>query len=399
MASLGELFIELGIFADTKELKNFEKKLEKVSKKIKETGKETQKTNENGKKFASGLIAIATAVSGAIFALSRMTDSLMSNNQAFLNLTRTSDIALDTFQKWDNVGRMFGIKNAAQQIANLNQALYKLKLTGEGSDGFLYLASMGVDIMGSDAEGIMEQLRSRIKGLDDNAAAFLLSQAGIDPTMLHLLRMTRAEFEAFNQATSKYRLTEEQAKNLQLMNAQLEAAKIKLQYLRDRALMAILPDLVRFVEVISNITEKIKNLLEWLNNGSPLSNFVKGVLKITAVVLTWIAAIGSLIKMLTILKTALLLLTAHPLIAALTAIAGGLMWLYNKSQENKTGSVGIPNTRGLDQHIDNRQYNQSSNRNQQITMNNTIHTSQTAKAVNDELYYYQNYAFGSGYAY
>ena len=228
MASLGELFIELGVFADTKELKNFEKKLEKVSKKIKETGKETQKTNENGKKFASGLIAIATAVSGAIFALSRMTDSLMSNNQAFLNLTRTSDIALDTFQKWDNVGRMFGIKNAAQQIANLNQALYKLKLTGEGSDGFLYLASMGVDIMGSDAEGIMEQLRSRIKGLDDNAAAFLLSQAGIDPTMLHLLRMTRAEFEAFNQATSKYRLTEEQAKNLQLMNAQLEAAKIKL---------------------------------------------------------------------------------------------------------------------------------------------------------------------------
>ena len=46
MASLGELFIELGVFADTKELKNFEKKLEKVSKKIKETGKETQKTNK-----------------------------------------------------------------------------------------------------------------------------------------------------------------------------------------------------------------------------------------------------------------------------------------------------------------------------------------------------------------
>ena len=34
-ASLGELFVELGVFADTKELHEFEKKLEKVNKKWK----------------------------------------------------------------------------------------------------------------------------------------------------------------------------------------------------------------------------------------------------------------------------------------------------------------------------------------------------------------------------
>ena len=405
-ANLGELFIELGVFADTKELKEFEKKLDSVKKKMEEAGKKTEKNDVNLKKLATTLRNASLAITGAVYALNKLTNSLVETNQQFLNLTRTSDISLGVFQKWDNIGRMFGVKNAAQQLESLNQRLFELKLTGEGAEGFILA---GINPLGADAENIMEQLRNRVAGLDDTAASFLLSRMGLDPQMLHLLRMTREEFEAFNRATQKFRLTEEQSKQLQLMNAQLEIAKIKLGYLKDQALLAILPHLVNFMNVIGLIAERIKQLIDWLNSGSSFANFIKFILKAAAIFTVWVTTVGALAKTFELLslaitgaRVALLALTAHPIIAALTAVAGLIMWGVNKYQQTHGNNAfnGIPNMTGANQNIDNRRYlSNVRNSNQQITMNNTINTTETARAVNNELYYYQNYAFGMGNAY
>lgn len=405
-ANLGELFIELGVFADTKELKEFEKKLDSVKKKMDEAGKNTEKNDVNLKKLSTTLRNAALAITGAIYALNKLTTSLVETNQQFLNLTRTSDIALGTFQKWDNIGRMFGVKNAAQQLESLNQRLFELKLTGEGAEGFILA---GINPLGASAEDVMEQLRSRVAGLDDTAASFLLSRMGLDPQMLHLLRMTREEFEAFNQATQKFRLTEEQSKQLQMMNAQLEIAKMKLGYLKDQALLAIMPHLVNFMNIIGMIADRIKQLIDWLNGGSSFANFIKFILKAAAIFTVWVTTVGALAKTFELLslaitgaRVALLALTSHPIIAALTAVAGLIMWGVNKYQQTHGGNLfnGIPNMMGANQSIDNRRYlSNTSNRNQQITMNNTINTTETARAVNNELYYYQNFAFGMGNAY
>lgn len=257
--SLGELFVELGVFADTKELKEFEEKLKKVSKTVDEAGKKTKKTNDNFKEMVTGIAGIATAISGAVLALNKLTQSLVENNQHFLNLTRTSDIALSSFQKWDNVGRMFGVKNAASQLENLNERLFELKLTGQGAQGFMLA---GINPMGQSAEGIMEQLRGRVAGLDDTAAAYLLRQMGLDPSMLHLLRMSRAEFEELGATIKKYQLTEDQTKQIQAMNVQLQIAQIKFQYLKDRAILAIMPYFVRFMQSLAGITEMLANALK-----------------------------------------------------------------------------------------------------------------------------------------
>ena len=405
-ANLGELFIELGVFADTKELKEFEKKLDSVKKKMEDAGKNAEKNDINLKKLSTTLRNAGLAITGAIYALNKLTNSLVETNQQFLNLTRTSDIALGTFQKWDNIGRMFGVRNAAQQLESLNQRLFELKLTGEGAEGFILA---GINPLGADAENIMEQLRNRVAGLDDTAASFLLSRMGLDPQMLHLLRMTREEFEAFNRATQKFRLTEEQSKQLQMMNAQLEIAKMKLGYLKDQVLLAIMPHLVNFMNIIGMIADRIKQLIDWLNSGSSFANFIKFILKAAAVFTIWVTTVGTLAKTFELLslaitgaRVALLALTSHPIIAALTAVAGLIMWGVNKYQEKHGGNAfnGIPNMMGANQSIDNRRYlSNVRNSNQQITMNNTINTTETARAVNNELYYYQNYAFGMGNAY
>ena len=399
-SSLGELFIELGVFADTKELKQFEEKLKKVNDTMKKTQDESEKTTKSTKGFLKEIRNIGLAITGAVYALSKLTNSLIQNNQEFLNLTRNSDIALGTFQKWNNIGRMFGVKNAAQQLASLNQRLFELKLTGQGADGFILA---GINPLGASAEGVMEQLRNRVAGLDDTAATFLLMRMGLDPSMLHLLRLSRQEFEAFNQATKNFRLTEEESKQLQMMNAQIEIAQIKIQYLKDRAVLAIMPYLVKFAEVIAEIGARIKQFVDWLNGNTGFAKFLKFIIQAVGIFVVWIATINSLAKtfevltaMITGARIALMALSAHPIIAALTALAGVTMWAVGKYKEQYGATPGfLPNMSRMNQGIDNsRNLSTINNNNANITMNNTINTTETAQALQNELTYSRYYAYG-----
>lgn len=252
MASLGELFVELGVFADTKELEQFKKKLEKVKDTMDKTKSKNDNLTKSLKTLGKGLAGVATAITTAIYALNKLSDSLIASNQEFLNLTRNSDIALGTFQKWNNIGRMFGVRNAAQQLAGLNQRLFELKLTGQGAEGFILA---GINPLGASAEGVMEQLRNRVAGLDDTSATFLLTRMGLDPQMLHLLRMSREEFEKLSETVRKYQLTEKQRAQIQVLNKQLEIARIKLEYIKDRVILKLLPYLVKLTTSLANISE------------------------------------------------------------------------------------------------------------------------------------------------
>ena len=303
MASLGELFVELGVVGDVKPLEKAIGTMKEAVKQIdneikanqrllkylqdiknarndgeKATIKENfakeiqkqkmlneidanQKAVDGKKEFASkiagvvkGVGAFVGALTGAAIALNKFTNDLVESNQAMLNLTRTSDISLKTFQKWDSIGRMFGVQNAAQQIEGLNQRLFQLRLTGEGAGGFQIA---GINPIGQDAEGVLEQLRQRIKGLDDTSASWLLQQMGLDPQMLNLLRMEREEFEKLNKELENYRLTDEQRRSIQQMNIYLEVSKQKLQYLKDRAILAIMPAWVKLVESFARVAEML----------------------------------------------------------------------------------------------------------------------------------------------
>ena len=207
MASLGELFIELGVVGDTQQVKEFDKKVKELAKDMDLTLKSSVKTNEGLNSLAKGIGVFVGAVTAAAVAVNKFTNDLVSSNQEMLNLTRTTDTALSTFQKWNGIGKMLGVENAAQQLESLNERLFELQLTGEGARGF-QLA--GINPLGQDAEGVLEQLRGRVAGLSDTAATYLLKQMGLDPRMLHLLRMSRSEFEALGETVRKYLLTDVQ---------------------------------------------------------------------------------------------------------------------------------------------------------------------------------------------
>lgn len=342
MAGIGELFVELGVFGNTDELKKFQKELDAAAKKADNlvktmqeeiayndklaevTDRVTEATKQlnnalseeekqaaqaaitaakaqkerlvklrqqkilakNAKEAADrnkeqialqheqenqikgvvrGLIGFIGAVTAAAIAVNKLTNDLVKNNQTMLNLTRTTDIAQSTFQKWGGIGKILGIENADQQLAGLNDRLFDLMLTGQGARGF-QLA--GVNPIGQDAEGVLEQLRARISGMSDTAASYLLQQMGLDPQMLHLLRMGKEDFEALGQTIKKYQLIPKQSKSIQQMNMQLQIAGIRLKYLKDKAILAIMPYWVRLVESFANVTEILIKVASWVNKNA-----------------------------------------------------------------------------------------------------------------------------------
>lgn len=308
-ASLGELFVELVFEGDTKKAEQFKKKLLEVS-------KASDKSKTSIGSLVKGIKGYAIAVSGAIYAAKKLTDSLVQQNQTWLNLTRTTDVALFTYQKWNAVGKMFGVNNAAQQIKNLNDRLFELKLTGANAQGFILAG-----INPTNANDVMEQLRNRVSGLSDNAASYLLRQLGIDENMLHILRLSKKEFAELNNEVKRFQLTDEQRKQIQKMNVQLEIASQKLQYLKDRVILALLPYWVKFVKFIANAAEGLKYIAE---NLTPLE---KNILKV-------VAAVG-------LLRGAIIALTAHPIIAGLSLLIGALMLLADDFRAYMTGGGSI----------------------------------------------------------
>lgn len=255
--SLGEIFVELGVVGDTKDLEKFDKKLKEAAKNAESLTSKFIKTTQGVANLVAGFVV-------AITVTDKFTQQLVATNQELLNLTRTSDIAQNTFQKWNNIGQMLGVNNAAQQLKGLEERLTDLRITGQGAEGF---ALAGVNPMDSP-EGVMEQLRNRVSGMDDRYASFLLRRIGIDPQMLHLLRMSTKEFNELNEAVEKFRFSPEQTRNIQMMNIQLQIARIKLNYLKDRAILAIMPAFTKFMTALSNIAVMLAKA------GKNLANFV-----------------------------------------------------------------------------------------------------------------------------
>ena len=129
--SIGELFIELGVIGNPQEVEKFDKKIKTLAKNMDLTVKSVIKGNNGLANFSKGLKAITTALKTSLFVtavktIDNLTQSLIQSNQAMLDLTRTTDIALGTFQKWDSIGKMLGVENAAQQLEGLNQRIFEL---------------------------------------------------------------------------------------------------------------------------------------------------------------------------------------------------------------------------------------------------------------------------------
>lgn len=288
MASLGELSIELGFAGNTEQLEKFNKKIKEVAQNMDLSLKSAIKADTGVANFVKGAGKFAGFIAAAADVINNFTNDLVAGNQAMLDLTSTTDIAQSTFRKWGSIGQMLGVQNAEQQLESLNKKLVELNLTGEGARDF-QLA--GINPTGQDAEGILEQLRARISGLNNAKAAHLLQRLGIDPKMLHLLRISRNDFEALGETVSKYQLTDDLTEHIQSLNIQLQIAGIRLKYLKDKAIMTIMPAWTQFMASLARVGEGLSKAVQYVSDFISKSPAMQNALKGIAVAMGVILAI------------------------------------------------------------------------------------------------------------
>lgn len=328
--NLGELFVQIGTIGNSKEVRQF-------AQAVKRAGDAIDKYDKQQKKAQGGANGLGTSIKGAVgavagivgavglayHALERLTESLVRENQQWLNLTRQSDIALSTFQKWGTIGKIVGVDNAAQQLETLNQKIFNLRLTGEGAKGFQMAG-----IMPTNADDVLEQLRGRISGMSNTAATYLLQQMGLDPKMITLLRMGREEWEQYLYIQKKYTLNKEQRKEIDRLNRQLEVTRIQMGYLKDRIVLALMPGFVRFTKFLASATEGIARFFKWAATTKvEMPKLAEGILKV-------VEAVG-------LLTIALMAFSAHPIIASITAIIGAIMLLADDVNHYLNGGGSV----------------------------------------------------------
>lgn len=252
MASpIEEIFIKLGFKVDKKPLDDTDKSVKDVISSVKK-------------------IAAATVL--AITALDRMATSLGRNNQELINFTRQTGLSIDNLNKIAGAGMLidinFSSEKAAQGLMSLQSNLAQIRLGQGNIEPFQIL---GVSPVGKDATQIIEDLREAIKGVDDMTAVNLIQQMGLSPEFISLLRLTKEEYNDLIATSQRFMLNEEQRAALQKYSIELRKIHMEIAYLKDKALLAILPVLNQFFRSLLNIinfvvlgASKIKSLVDYV---------------------------------------------------------------------------------------------------------------------------------------
>lgn len=264
MASLGELFISLGIDADESKLKRIDSGI---------------------KSLRNGAVLLAGAFTGAVVGLNRFVDGTLQGVVALQNLSNQTGLAVEELQKWQQAGQLSNLAVSADQIAqsigNVQQNLAQIRM-GQGNLAPFQL--LGIDVMGQDAFGVLDQLRNSIQGLDSATATNLITQIGLTPDFINLLKLSRKEFEALSENTF---LNKQQREEIDKVGTSIKALQLRMGALKDQAVAKIAPllnDLVQdFFKWLSDNGDKIVNTM---------SDFAKGFAMFTQ-------AIGNAFSLLT----------------------------------------------------------------------------------------------------
>lgn len=169
--TIGELIVTLGFKADTVKLKDFAKEIGQLPVDV-----------------ALGLAAMV----GLEYELAQVTRQALEAAASFQNFTAQTGLSAQELQKWQIVAVQANVsaEAVASSVTNLQRQLAEISL-GRGNVSPYQL--LGIDPH-QDAFGVLKQLRGAIQGLNPAMATNLISQMGIDPSMIHVLQLSNAEF-------------------------------------------------------------------------------------------------------------------------------------------------------------------------------------------------------------
>jgi hypothetical protein len=245
MASIGELFIELGVKADTQQI---------------------NKVDAGVKSLRSNLLLVSAAFTGAVVALDRFVNSALKGVVSLQNLNAQTGLSIQKLQQFQQAGQLSNLALSADQIAqsigNVQKNIAAIRI-GQGDISPFQL--LGVDVAGQDAFGVIEQLRGAIQGLDPATATNLISQIGLSPDFINILRLSRKEFELLSENTF---LNPKQRADIDKVGTSIKALQLRFKALKDQAVAKIAPELNKLVQ----------QFFKWMkDNGKAIIEVIAGM--------------------------------------------------------------------------------------------------------------------------
>lgn len=169
--NVGEFFVSLGFNADTVKVKDF-----------------AQAVSSLPIDIAASIVALA----GIDYELLKVTEQAMDASVAFDHFANQTGLSWQELQRWQIVAAQANVSAdaVASSVTAISRQLAEIRL-GRGNIAPFQILGIGTN---QNAFQVLDQLRQRIKGLEPSMATNLLSQMGIDPAMINVLRLSNAEF-------------------------------------------------------------------------------------------------------------------------------------------------------------------------------------------------------------
>ncbi len=139
--------------------------------------------------------AAIAGMAGISFELSKMAEEALATSVAFQAFSNQTGLSWQELQKWQNVAEQANIsaQSVAQSVSTLERNLAEIRL-GRGNVAPFQILGISPN---QNAFAVIEQLRSRIKNLNPATATNLISQMGLTPDMMNVLRLTDHQFTEF----------------------------------------------------------------------------------------------------------------------------------------------------------------------------------------------------------
>lgn len=175
----GELFVQLGVQADIATLKDFAGVIENMS------------------LDAVGLVA---EIGGISFALADIAKQAVNASVGFDLFQARTGQSWKELQQWQIVGEQVNVtaQDVESSVESLTRQMADIRL---GKGNIFPWQALGIDPRNKDAFKVLDELRSRIKGLDRPLAQNLLGQLGISPNMIKVLELSNEQFEKLAKTT------------------------------------------------------------------------------------------------------------------------------------------------------------------------------------------------------
>lgn len=214
--------------------------------------------------MVKGVSLFVTGITTAIIAMDRLGNSVLRTNQLYTNFSRQTGISIGNLNKMAGVAKLSGMNLPVEQVAgdlnSLQQKIFRLGLTGEGSAIF---AQLGMNPLGMNSDQFITSLRQRIKGLSEVQKSYILDELGLSREWLNVLELSDDKYNNLIKQSSKLQLSDRERKQLAEYTLVQQKNNMRWELAKQKLIIAILPLITQIMEKTSqialNITKSLGN--------------------------------------------------------------------------------------------------------------------------------------------